>query len=110
MADDLLETEGRGRVLAGAKTQSGIENHDRLVFFGPTAAPTGLDQERTSDFQRFEMTFPRFRPVLVAHALDFDAGGRWFEPAFLESFQRGADFAADFGVGGRRLLQIDGDE
>ena len=62
---DLLQTETGRRMVAGAKAQAGIEDHDRPAALRPAFAPTRKNENSGVDFQRLEMALPGMSPVLA---------------------------------------------
>src|SRR5258705_1511632 len=62
-------------MLACAKAQPGVEQHDRLS--GPRAAlaPSRLNQQRRANFDGLEMTLPGLGPVFPAHFSQGNPGG-----------------------------------
>src|SRR5665213_374584 len=84
------------RMPAGAKTQAGIENDNRLAFARTFLAPARLDQQCSADFNRFEMLFPRFRPVLAFYFRDFNFSGANLKSIIFDLLQSASDFATNF--------------
>src|SRR5262245_34248321 len=67
VGDYLAQTEARGRVLTGAEAQAWVDHHRRLARARPAPAPARPDQESAIDEERFEVSFPRSRPILGLH-------------------------------------------
>jgi len=71
---NLLETEESGRVVAGAKTQSRVQNNRTLARFSLPPAPAWFDEELPANFNRPEMSFPGFGPIFPAEKFDGELG------------------------------------
>ena len=81
-------------MLACAKAQSGIKNDNGLIFLRFAFAPTRFDEQRVTDFDWFEMPFPRCRPIFMAHLRDRDFAGADFQSAVFNPLQSGRNFFA----------------
>src|ERR1043166_9374974 len=91
----LFEAEGGGGMLAGAETQSGIENDGCLAGFSCSLAPAWFDQQSRAELDGFEMALPGLGPILWRDLAECEVNFARMEPRLPNSFQ-GGDQASFF--------------
>ncbi len=108
-AGELLQAKEGGVVVAGAEAQSRVQNDHPLPLARAATAPSGLDEEEGADFDRFEMPFPGFGPILARQRFDGDSAPAKIQPAVLEPAQSIAQTGAD-GLDWSQTLRIYGND
>ena len=78
--DQFLQVKLRGRMLARAEAQAGIEHHQSLAFARTALAPGRLDKQRVADHERLEVPLPGFGPIFAWELRDENAAGAKFQP------------------------------
>lgn len=86
-------------MLASAKTQTGIQNYNRLAGLGLALDPTWFEQQRVADGQWLEMPLPAFGPILAADSFQAQPGWTGAQAKGLQPHHGPLPGALNFGEG-----------